>query len=119
MPAGRTCNINLSAQTLADDDFLEFVVDEVFVLSNSAKIAGSLAGYGTKAVPGAKGALVLNMNAEQIAKEALKLFTKQGLAIHTGVQITKVTVGSKDVNVAYTDAAGTPASTPPVVAKRD
>jgi diguanylate cyclase (GGDEF)-like protein/PAS domain S-box-containing protein len=27
LPAGRTCNINLSAQTLADDDFLEFVVD--------------------------------------------------------------------------------------------
>ena len=26
-PAGRTCNINLSAQTLGDDDFLEFVVD--------------------------------------------------------------------------------------------
>jgi diguanylate cyclase (GGDEF)-like protein len=27
LPAGRTCNINLSAQTLSDDDFLEFVVD--------------------------------------------------------------------------------------------
>jgi diguanylate cyclase (GGDEF)-like protein/PAS domain S-box-containing protein len=27
LPAGRTCNINLSAQTLGDDDFLEFVVD--------------------------------------------------------------------------------------------
>ena len=27
VPAGRTCNINLSAQTLADDDFLEFMVD--------------------------------------------------------------------------------------------
>ena len=27
LPHGRTCNINLSAQTLADDDFLEFVVD--------------------------------------------------------------------------------------------
>jgi EAL domain-containing protein (putative c-di-GMP-specific phosphodiesterase class I) len=27
LPVGRTCNINLSAQTLADDDFLEFVVD--------------------------------------------------------------------------------------------
>lgn len=27
LPAGRTCNINLSAQTLGDDEFLEFVVD--------------------------------------------------------------------------------------------
>ena len=27
LPVGRTCNINLSAQTLADDDFLEFIVD--------------------------------------------------------------------------------------------
>jgi len=41
-----------------------------------------------------------------IAKEAQKLFTKQGLAIHTGVQITAVDVGKDDVQVAYTDAAG-------------
>jgi diguanylate cyclase (GGDEF)-like protein/PAS domain S-box-containing protein len=27
LPVGRTCNINLSAQTLGDDDFLAFVVD--------------------------------------------------------------------------------------------
>jgi EAL domain-containing protein (putative c-di-GMP-specific phosphodiesterase class I) len=27
LPNGRTCGINLSAQTLSDDDFLEFVVD--------------------------------------------------------------------------------------------
>ncbi|HZL96948.1 MAG TPA: EAL domain-containing protein, partial [Vicinamibacterales bacterium] len=27
LPTGRTCNINLSAQSLGDDDFLEFVVD--------------------------------------------------------------------------------------------
>ncbi|HTU58000.1 MAG TPA: EAL domain-containing protein, partial [Polyangiales bacterium] len=27
LPSGRTCSINLSAQTLADDNFLEFVVD--------------------------------------------------------------------------------------------
>ena len=43
-----------------------------------------------------------------IAKEAQKLFTKQGLAIHTGVQITAVNVGTDDVKVAYTDAAGKP-----------
>jgi dihydrolipoamide dehydrogenase len=41
-----------------------------------------------------------------IAKEARKLFTKQGLAIHTGVAITDVKVGKQDVTVAYTDAAG-------------
>jgi EAL domain-containing protein (putative c-di-GMP-specific phosphodiesterase class I) len=27
LPLGRTCSINLSAQSLSDDDFLEFVVD--------------------------------------------------------------------------------------------
>ncbi len=43
---------------------------------------------------------------EQIAKEAAKIFVKQGLAIHTGVKITKVTA-KKNVTVEYTDAAGT------------
>ncbi len=42
---------------------------------------------------------------EQIAKEAAKVFVKQGLAIHTGVKITKVTT-KKNVTVDYTDAAG-------------
>ncbi|MCE9641062.1 MAG: FAD-dependent oxidoreductase, partial [Betaproteobacteria bacterium] len=42
---------------------------------------------------------------EQIAKEAAKIFTRQGLAIHTGVKITKVT-GKKNVVVEYTDSAG-------------
>ena len=41
-----------------------------------------------------------------IAKEAQKLFAKQGLAIHTGAQITGVQVGDGDVTVAWTDAAG-------------
>jgi dihydrolipoamide dehydrogenase len=41
-----------------------------------------------------------------IAKEALKLFTKQGLVIHTGVQITDVKVGKEEVAVTYTDATG-------------
>src|SRR5664279_1567737 len=41
-----------------------------------------------------------------VAKEALKLFTKQGLAIHTSVQITDVKVGPDDVTVTYTDADG-------------
>ncbi len=42
---------------------------------------------------------------EQIAKEAHKLFTKQGLAIELGVKIGEIKTG-KDVTVHYTDAAG-------------
>jgi len=41
-----------------------------------------------------------------IAKEAQKLFAKQGLAIQTGVAIGKVDVGSKDVTVTYTTSDG-------------
>jgi dihydrolipoamide dehydrogenase len=43
---------------------------------------------------------------ESLAKEAAKVFAKQGLAIHTGVTITAVDVGKTNVAVAYTDAAG-------------
>lgn len=43
---------------------------------------------------------------EQIAKEAAKVFAKQGLAIHTGVKIGKV-VSGKQVTVEYIDANGT------------
>ena len=43
---------------------------------------------------------------EAVAKEARKLFARQGLAIETGVTITAVTLGKTDVAVAYTDAAG-------------
>ncbi len=42
---------------------------------------------------------------EQVAKEAAKLFAKQGLAIRLGVNIAKVTLG-KDVVVDYADADG-------------
>ena len=42
---------------------------------------------------------------DQIAKEAHKLFTKQGLAIELGVKIGDIKTG-KDVTVNYTDAAG-------------
>jgi dihydrolipoamide dehydrogenase len=42
---------------------------------------------------------------EQVAKEAWKLFAKQGLAIVLGVNITRVTAG-QDVAVEYTDAQG-------------
>ncbi len=42
----------------------------------------------------------------QVAKEALKVFTKQGLAIKTGVKVGKITA-KKNVSVEYTDSAGT------------
>jgi len=41
-----------------------------------------------------------------VAKEALRLFAKQGLAIHLGAAITAVQPGKNDVAVAYTDASG-------------
>jgi dihydrolipoamide dehydrogenase len=43
---------------------------------------------------------------EQIAKEAHKAFTKQGLKINLGVKISAVTSSKKGVTVAYADAAG-------------
>jgi NADPH-dependent 2,4-dienoyl-CoA reductase/sulfur reductase-like enzyme len=43
---------------------------------------------------------------EAVAKEALKVFTKQGLAIRMGVKITGVKVGKSDVAVDWTDAQG-------------
>ena len=39
---------------------------------------------------------------ETIAREAAKVFAKQGLAIQLGVKITKVTVSKKNVTVQYT-----------------
>jgi dihydrolipoamide dehydrogenase len=43
---------------------------------------------------------------EQIAKEAHKLFTKQGLKISLGVKIGAITKTGSGVTVEYTDAAG-------------
>ena len=43
---------------------------------------------------------------ESVAKEALKLFKKQGLKIELGVKISAVKTSKKAVNVAYTDAKG-------------
>jgi dihydrolipoamide dehydrogenase len=43
---------------------------------------------------------------EQIAKEAHKAFTRQGLQIELGVTVGAVTSGKKGVSVAYTDAKG-------------
>ena len=43
---------------------------------------------------------------DQIAKEANKLLSKQGLSIHMGVKIGKITLGKKNVSVDYVDAKG-------------
>jgi dihydrolipoamide dehydrogenase len=43
---------------------------------------------------------------EQIAKEAHKLFTKQGLKINLGCKIGTITKGANDVTVEYADSTG-------------
>ncbi|MDT3669199.1 MAG: dihydrolipoyl dehydrogenase [Aromatoleum sp.] len=41
-----------------------------------------------------------------VAKEALKVFTKQGLKVQTGVKIGETKVSAKGVSIAYTDKDG-------------
>jgi len=53
---------------------------------------------------------LLGMADAAVAKEAGRAFAKQGLAIRTGVAISRVAVGASDVTVDYTDAAGAPQS---------
>jgi dihydrolipoamide dehydrogenase len=43
---------------------------------------------------------------EQVAKEALKVFTKQGLKIELGVKVGDIKSSKKGVSVAYTNAKG-------------
>ncbi|HEV7814625.1 MAG TPA: dihydrolipoyl dehydrogenase [Janthinobacterium sp.] len=43
---------------------------------------------------------------EQVAKEASKQFTRQGLAIHLGCKIGKISAGKSEVTVEYADAKG-------------
>jgi dihydrolipoamide dehydrogenase len=43
---------------------------------------------------------------EQVAKEALKAFTRQGMKFHMGVKVSEVAAG-RGVTVEYTDSAGT------------
>jgi dihydrolipoamide dehydrogenase len=54
-----------------------------------------------EALPG-----LLGMADEAVAKEALKVFTKQGLKLQFGIRITEVKTTKKGVMVAYTDAKG-------------
>ena len=42
----------------------------------------------------------------QVAKEAQKIFAKQGLDIHTGIKLGEIKASAKQVTVPYTDAAG-------------
>ncbi len=57
--------------TRGGDKIVFGVVDGFFVLSNDPGIAGTLAADRTKTVPGAKGALVVNADAEKIAQKLL------------------------------------------------
>lgn len=43
---------------------------------------------------------------EQVAKEALKAFTKQGLKIELGVKVSEIKTAKKGVTIAYTNAKG-------------
>jgi len=43
---------------------------------------------------------------QQVAKEAFKIFTKQGLVIQTGIKLGEIKAGAKSITVPYTDAAG-------------
>ncbi len=43
---------------------------------------------------------------QDVAKEALKLFTKQGLSIQTGVKIGEIKTGKKGVSIAYESKDG-------------
>jgi len=45
---------------------------------------------------------------EAVAKEAQRVFAKQGLEFHLGIAITKVAVGKRDVAVEWTDASCKP-----------
>ena len=43
---------------------------------------------------------------QQVAKEAFKIFTKQGLAIQTGIKLGEIKPNAKSITVPYTDASG-------------
>jgi len=58
-----------------------------------------------EALPG-----LLGMADEAVAKEALKVFTKQGLKLQFGVKISEVKSTKKGVTVAYSDAKGAAAT---------
>jgi hypothetical protein len=60
------------ALATADGDSIVYgVVDDVFVLSNDPRMAGQLSKASTTRVPGAKGALAVNADAERLAQQIL------------------------------------------------
>jgi hypothetical protein len=67
--------------TAGGDQIVFGVVGKVFVISNDAKIAGTLATERTSAVPGAEGALVMGVDAEQVARFALEQVEGRDLGI--------------------------------------
>ena len=71
-------NGDLYEVTTGDDKITFGVVKDVFVLANDPAAATALANEDTKAVTDAKGALVLNSDAEQIAQTALRQAAGQG-----------------------------------------
>jgi hypothetical protein len=64
--------------TAGGDQIVFGVIEDVFVLANEPAIASTLATEGAKAVTGAKGALVLQTDAEQLAQQALQQAEGQG-----------------------------------------
>jgi hypothetical protein len=75
------------AVATADGDQIVFgVVKDVFVLSNDAEVAGTLATEATKAVAGARGALVLEADAERLVKTALEQAEGQGFDLRDRIK---------------------------------
>jgi len=99
------CEIAVSGETLS--------ARNVIIATGSSPRALPGAPFDEKLILSNDGALVipealpvfLGAADEQIAKEAWKIFTKQGLKIELGVKITGVKA-KKDVTVEYTDAGG-------------
>jgi hypothetical protein len=67
--------------TASGDQFVFGVLEDVFVLANEPAVASTLATEDTKAVTGAKGALVLQADAEQLAQRALEQAEGQGFGL--------------------------------------
>jgi Protein of unknown function (DUF3352) len=80
-PANLTKNGDLYEITTGGDKIAFGVVENVFVLANDPAAATALANEDTKAVTAAKGALVLNSDAEQIAQTALRQAAGQGFGL--------------------------------------
>jgi hypothetical protein len=75
-----------SLATSGDERIFFGVVDDVFVIANDADVAGTLAGADTAAVAGASGALVLNANAERLARTALEQARGQGFDLRDRIE---------------------------------